>query len=337
MKFSILFIISCLIQSACLSQSNSIEGIANDFINSLDDQQRIKVLYDFPNNERYNWHFIPKSDRKGISLIELTNEQKKKAFALLKTCLGSTGYSKATDIIELENVLRALENRSDNGIRNPGKYYIILFGKPKEKDIWGWRFEGHHISFSFSTKDNELVSGTPGFLGANPAIVQTGPQKGKQVLREETELGFELLHSLTTQQLQTAVVSSEAPHEIITFASRKARIDSKEGIRYDAMTKEQKAIFMKLIQLYINRYTKLFADTMMKELNEAGLNDLRLVWAGAQQPGSTPYYYRIQGPTIIIEYDNSQNNANHIHTVVRDLVHDFGGDELLEHYKKNHQ
>jgi Protein of unknown function (DUF3500) len=336
MKY-IFLLLSCFVSHhVCISQSNTINSAANNFLNSLNEQQRVKALYTFTDDERFNWHYFPKSDRKGISLNELSDAQKNHALSLLKTCLSSTGYTKTIDIIQLENVLKALENNSDVNYRDAGKYYFILFGKPNEKNIWGWRFEGHHISFSFSTKNEVLISGTPGFLGANPAIVQSGPQKGKQALREETELGFALLQSLTAQQRQSAISASAVPNDIITFVSRKATIDTKEGIGYAAMNKEQQSLFMKLIHIYIHRYTKLFADNMLSELNAAGLNNLRFIWAGAQQAEGKPYYYRIQGPTIIIEYDNSQNNANHIHTVVRDLKNDFGGDELLEHYKKEH-
>jgi hypothetical protein len=166
--------------------------------------------------------------------------------------------------------------------------------------------------------------------------VQSGPQKGKQILKEETQMGFRLLHSLTAEQLRVAVSTSGAPNDILTFVSRKAMIESNEGISYASMTKEQKTLFLNLVHVYIHRYTKLFADAMLQELHTAGLDHLRFTWAGAQQQGQESYYYRIQGPTIIIEYDNSQNNANHIHTVVRDLKRDFGGDELLEHYRKSH-
>lgn len=325
------------LQKAGLSQSTGINQAADRFLQQLNEKQRTKTIYAFTDEERFNWHYFPKSNRKGISLNELTAEQKERAFALLRLCLSDTGYAKTIDIINLENTLHDLENRSDQEYRNAGKYHFIIFGKPHEQGIWGWRFEGHHISFSFSTQNDKLISGTPGFLGANPAIVESGPQKGKQAMREETELGFALLHSFTPEQLKTVVSASGVPGDIITFVSRKAMIESKEGITYKSMTRDQQTLFLKLIRLYIHRYTKLFADAMLKELNAAGLDHLRFTWSGAQQLGPASYYYRIQGPTIIIEYDNSQNNANHIHTVVRDLKHDFGGDELMDHYRKEHQ
>ena len=335
MRFVFLILTSLLSRQA-ISQSTSISSHAIDFLASLSESQKLKTKYALNIDERYNWHYFPKSDRKGIPLQELSAEQKNKAFALLKSCLSTTGFSKTMDVIELENVLQVLENRSDNAYRNSGKYYITIFGEPGQTNAWGWRFEGHHISFNFSALDNKLTSGTPGFLGANPAVVPGGPQKGKQALKEETEAGFALLRSFTPDQLKTAVSKSGAPGEIITFVSRKASLESKEGISYGSLTTTQQAVFMKLVHAYINRYTKLFADEMIGDLTKAGLNNLRFLWAGSQQADGKPYYYRIQGPTIIIEFDNSQGNANHIHSVVRDLKNDFGGDALLEHYQKNH-
>ena len=240
--------------------------------------------------------------------------------------------------MQLENVLRELEHRSDNDhYRDPGKYYFTIFGVPGTATIWGWRLEGHHISFNFSADKEKLVAGTPGFLGANPAIIKEGPQKGKQVLKDESDAGFSLLHSLTPEQMKTALIDTIAPNEIVTFVSRKAMIKHPAGISYGALTPQQQQLLLQLISVYIHRYTRLFAEDMLKEIQQAGLNNLRFAWAGnTDQAIGKPHYYRIQGPTIIIEYDNSQNNANHVHSVVRDLKNDFGGDLLLEHYKRKH-
>jgi hypothetical protein len=166
--------------------------------------------------------------------------------------------------------------------------------------------------------------------------VLSGSEKGKQILKDETELGFALLHSLDTKQMEKAVINVKAPVEILTTNSRKAMINDINGILYNELNSEQQRTFMQLLSVYIHRYTRLFAMEMMREIESAGLNNLRFAWAGDHQPGpGHPHYYRIQGPTIIIEYDNTQNNANHVHTVIRDLKNDFGGDELLEHYNKN--
>lgn len=337
MKRSACLAVYCLIFAySCRAQQ--IVMAAKEFINTLDNVQKSRTLYPFDTDERYNFHFFPIENRKGISFNELDAAQKRAAKNLIRTCLSEEATKKVDQIIELENVLKEIENRkADDHFRDPGKYNLTIFGLPGNNTTWGWRFEGHHICFNFSAKNKKLVSGTPGFLGANPAVVRSGPRKGLQVLKEETETGFALLHSLTKEQLKKAMIDTTAPGDIITFVSRKAMIDHPAGIFYSEMTPKQQEQFLKLISIYVHRYTKLFADEMLKEIQQAGLNKLRFAWAGYNEPDAgKAYYYRIQGPTIIVEYDNSQNNANHIHSVLRDLKNDFGGDLLLEHYKASH-
>ena len=309
---------------------------ASVFLQTLSEKQKNKIQFGFNEEERFNWHYIPRS-RKGLTLNEMSGEQIKTAFALLRTTLSDTGFNKANSIIQLENVLREVENRPANDThRDPGNYSFSIFGNPATDAIWGWRLEGHHISFNFSSEDNRLVSGTPSFFGSNPAVVLSGSEKGKYILKDEADLGFALLHSLNKEQTDKAIISNEAPGEILTAASRHAMINDPKGILYSELDSPQQKIFLQLLSIYIHRYTRFFAEGMMKEIEEAGLNNLRFAWAGDQQPGvGHPHYYRIQGPTIIIEYDNTQNNANHIHTVIRDLKNDFGGDELMKHYKND--
>ncbi|MBX3255523.1 MAG: DUF3500 domain-containing protein [Chitinophagaceae bacterium] len=331
------FILLLLVFPA-FAQSQDIAAKAQSFITLLNNEQRGKAILNFDSDERYNFHFIPKNNRKGIALKELNAQQRTAAFNMLKSCLSDKTADKVSAIIQLENVLKVLENQpAGSDYRDPGKYFLTIFGTPRTGTVWGWRFEGHHISFNFSASDKKLLSGTPSFLGSNPAIVNDGPQTGKQVLKEETEKGFALLNALSKEELEKALTGDTAPGDIITGASRKAMIENPDGIRYSELSAGNKQLLMQLLELYIHRYTKLFADEMLAEIKKAGLDNLRFAWAGFTQPGKgKAYYYRIQGPTIIIEYDNSQNNANHIHTVVRDLKNDFGGDMLLQHYKAAH-
>jgi Protein of unknown function (DUF3500) len=326
--------------SPCYSQSTGnasgdMTGAAIKFLQLLSASQKAKTQFVFADEERFNWHYIP-IERKGIPVKELTAEQRKAGLDLLHTVLSDTGFNKTSAVMQLEKVLKEVENRAANDDhRDPEKYYFSVFGNPVTDSVWGWRFEGHHAAFNFSSKNNHLVSATPGFLGTNPAIVLSGPEKGKQILKDETELGFTLLHSLDTKQLEKAVINAVAPAEILTADSRKAMVSDPQGILYSELTIEQQKIFMQLLGIYIHRYTRFFAMGMMHEIESAGLNNLRFAWAGDQQPGpGHPHYYRLQGPTLIIEYDNTQNNANHVHTVIRDLKNDFGGDELQEHYNK---
>ena len=309
------------------------------FIRLLDSAQRIKALYPFDTAERYRFNYIPLEDRKGVSFNELNEAQRVALEALLKTCLTEKTVAKVHAIMQLDNVLKELEHRKpDDHYRDPGKYFITIFGVPAATNIWGWRFEGHHVAFHFSADKNQLVAGTPSFLGSNPGIVLDGPQKNKEVLKEETDQGFAMLHALSAAELQKAIIDSVAPGEIFTTANRTAMIAHPAGIRYSELLPAHQQQLLQLINLYLSRYTKPFADIMLKEIQAAGLDKLWFSWAGyTQHVLGKPYYYRIQGPTIIIEYDNSQNNANHIHTVIRDLKNDFGGDMLLEHYRQEHQ
>ncbi|MEP7107446.1 MAG: DUF3500 domain-containing protein [Ferruginibacter sp.] len=323
---------------ACVAQENDMFKAADYFLGLLDKKQRIQTMYPFDSSERYTWHFVPKDDRKGLSLNEMNAEQKAAAIKLMKTALSEQGYKKASAIMSLENVLKLIENRPENDhYRDPGKYFFTIFGMPSRKEVWGWRLEGHHLSFSFCSDSNRLVSGTPGFFGVNPAVVLSGPEKGLEILKEETELAIELLNSLNEDQLKKTIIDATAPADILTYNYRVAMIKKREGLSYGNMTKDQQKIFLQLLSIYIQRYTQLFAERMMKDAETAGLDNLLFAWAGSKENGpGHPKYYRIHGPTIIIEYDNTQNDGNHIHSVIRDLKNDFGGDALLEHYKHSH-
>jgi Protein of unknown function (DUF3500) len=313
-------------------------GKANAFIATLNDTQKTKALYPFDTAERYRFMYVPLEDRKGISMNELTDAQQIAVMDLLKTSVSEETIKKIKAIMLLDNVLKELEHRKpEDHYRDPKKYFLTIFGIPSAKTIWGWRFEGHHIAFHFSANKKELVAGTPSFLGSNPAIVLQGPQKDENVLKDETDKGFAMLHALSAEEMKKAIIDTAAPNEIITAASRKALIANPAGIRYSELSPANQQLLLQLLSLYIHRYTKLFAEKMLKDIQTAGLNNLWFTWAGyTEHVLGKPYYYRIQGPSILIEYDNSQNNANHIHTVIRDLNNDFGGDVLLQHYKESH-
>ena len=333
----LLFFAVCIFCNQSTTAQNLVDK-ANAFIGTLNDAQKTEALYPFDTAERYRFMYVPLDDRKGISMNELNAAQQSAVMDLLKTSLSEETVQKVKSIMLLDNVLKELEHRKpEDHFRDPGKYFLTIFGIPAATTIWGWRFEGHHVAFHFSADKKQLVAGTPSFLGSNPAIVLTGPEKDKQVLKEETDRGFALLHALSAAELKKAIVDSVAPGEIITAASRKAMIANPAGIRYSELSPGNKQLLLQLLTMYVHRYTKLFADNMLKQIQTAGLDNLWFTWAGyTEHVLGKPYYYRIQGPSIIIEYDNSQNNANHIHTVIRDLTNDFGGDILLQHYRESH-
>ncbi len=327
------FLLTC--HSQPVSLPNSLSDAANQFLNTLNASDKKKAVVEFGSDAHYDWHYFPKNDRTGIALRDMSERTKTAAMNLLRMSMSDTGVQKAEAIIRLEGILGELEGRpAGNEQRNPGKYYFTIYGTPSDKNIWGWRLEGHHLSLTFSADDNQLVSVTPGFMGTNPAIVLSGPHKGMQVLKDETEIAFALINSLNEEQKKIAVISNFPPGDIVSFVSK--RVDLKhEGIPYTDLNEQQKQLMQQLLGIYLRRYTRFSADKMMKEIEKAGMQNLRFAWAGATQPRQ-PHYYKIHGPTILIEYDNIENNGNHVHSVVRDLQFDFGGDELLRHYKRDH-
>lgn len=337
MQLRFLLIYAALLFSSRVhAQENSIAGKANDFLNLLDDSLAAKARYAMDDEERFNWHYVPRQ-RNGVALKELSEKQRQAALALLKVSVSEQGFKKATEIMALENILREVESRGPDDIyRDPLNYAITIFGEPGGEEAWGWRLEGHHISLNFSSKDGAIVSATPAFYGSNPAIVRSGRYTGKQVLKQEANLAFALVNSFQGTQLKTAVISAKAPADIITRNDREAQIQDPKGIPYTAMNQSQKKLFLQLLGVYVKNYQFGFAKRLMEKIEKAGIENLSFAWAGSLQPGAG-HYYRIQGPMLLIEYDNTQNNANHVHSVVRDLTNDFAGDILKEHYLKEHR
>ena len=336
MRPAILITFGIVVFSHCaLAQNSTLASKATDFLNMLEDSAATKAQYPFADEERFNWHFVPR-ERNGLSFNAMTEKQRAAALAMLKASLSEQGYQKANSIMALENILREVENRpADDKYRDPLNYYITVFGDPAHEKLWGWRLEGHHISINFSTLDGQIVSSTPTFWGSNPAIVRSGRHTGRQILKQESDLGFTLVNSLNEKQQRTAIVSGKAPSEIITGNQRKAQLDEPKGLGYTEMTDQQRKLFMQLLNVYVKNYQLGFSKRLMEKIEKAGIDNLSFAWAGSLQPGAG-HYYRIQGPILLIEYDNTQNNANHVHTVVRDLTDDFGEDILKEHYEKEH-
>lgn len=314
---------------------------ANVFLNSLSDEIKAKTLFSLEDTERFNMNYVP-IPRAGATFHDFNETQKKAALDLLRASLSEEGFRKSQEIMELEKVLRIIENNDNDKMpdgrprRDPLNYHFCIFGKPSEDEPWGWRFEGHHLSLNFTSTDGIITSSTPTFFGTNPGIVRSTEYKGREVLKKEAQLGFSLLHSMSQEQLKTVVFTDVAPHDIITTTKRKVEQLESIGIAYRDLSKNQKKIFMELLELYINNYEHGFAEGFRDKITKAGIDNLKFAWAGSHQPGKG-HYFRIQGPSLLIEYDNTQNNANHVHTVVRDLTNDYGEDVLKDHYEKEHQ
>jgi hypothetical protein len=313
---------------------------ASKFLASLTPEQRQKATFTFEDEtNRLDWHFIPR-ERKGLPLKELDQKQQDLALALLRTGLSAQGYKKATSIMQLETVLgeieakaRAASGRGGNGItRDPSMYFFSVFGTPGAKPGWGWRVEGHHVALNFTIVNGELIATSPSFFGQNPAEVKEGPQQGLRILRGEEDLGRDLLKALNADQRKTATIDVKAPNDIVSFNSKKADPLSPEGVAAAQLTPPQRDMLKKLIDEYASQMTTDLAADRMEKIQKAGFDKVHFAWAGEAEHGQ-PHYYRVQGPTFLIEYDNTQNNANHIHSVWRDFDGDFGRDLLREHVR----
>jgi hypothetical protein len=315
-----------------INSSTVMTQTAQHFLASLTAEQRAKATFAFQEDERLNWHYIPK-ERKGLPLLEMTMAQKALAHALLSAGLSQQGYIKAVTIMSLDDVLRVMEN-DDGNRRNPEKYYFTVFGEPSDTGTWGFRVEGHHLSQNF-TVVNGKVADTPSFFGANPAEVREGPRKGLRTLAAEEDLGRDLMESLTPDDKKVAIVTPDAYKDILTEASRKAAVAGQpSGLSAAKMSKKQFDLLQTLIASYAQNVPEQLAHARMEQLKKAGTN-VFFAWAGVEERGG-PHYYRIQTPTFLIEYDNTQNNANHIHSVWRDFNGDFGLDLLAMHYQASH-
>jgi hypothetical protein len=303
---------------------------AHNFWVSLTPEQQKKCGFSFDDKERYNWHFIPR-ERKGITWNDMTPGQQALAHAFLASGLSQRGYMQAVTIMSLDDILKEME-QGRGPRRDPGNYAFSIFGTPGSDSTWGWRVEGHHLSLNITVAHGKAAVAGPVFFGSNPAEVRQGPRKGLAVLAFEENAGRELIKSLDDAQRQQAIIETKAPNEIITSNSRKANPGPLKGVAVADMKENQKKLLMDLVEHYAYRLRPELAAADLQRIEQAGWEKIHFAWAGGIEPG-VGHYYRIHGPTFLIEFDDTQNNANHIHTVWRDSANDFGEDILREHYE----
>ncbi|MEY4483225.1 MAG: hypothetical protein RL693_677 [Verrucomicrobiota bacterium] len=341
-------LLPCLTAACCLFLSHALPAheaaqqmvdTANAFLTSLPDESKAKAQFALTDEERLNWHFIPR-ERKGLPIKEMSQDQRLLAHALLNTGLSYRGYIKASTIMSLEEVLYTIEGAGDEPKReaarlkrDPERYFFSIFGEPSMTGTWGWRVEGHHLSLNFTIKDGQLMRATPSFFGSNPGEVRVGNRSGLRVLGQEEDLGRKLVKSLDEAQLKKALINETAPKEMLTEAKRTVTPLTPDGISDADLNSEQKTMLQQIIREFLFRIRPDIAEESWQEILSSG--PVHFAWAGGREP-KQPHYYSVQGKTFLLEYDNTQNDANHVHTVWRDFDSDFGADLLGEHVKASH-
>ena len=327
--------------------SSSMTTAATAFLASLTPEQKGKAVFPFASDERLHWHFIPTGPtpmfpRNGLTIKEMTQPQRALAHDLLKAGLSQRGYLTASSIMDLETILGALEAaqraaaaqppRNAPIVRDQEGYFFSVFGTPSPKDTWGWRVEGHHISLHFTVVNGTLVAGSPAFFGSNPAEVREGPKKGLRILGAEEDAARALLASLDESQKGKAIVNAAAPGDMLTMNQTDIKPLAPTGLSAASMTSAQVDLLKKLIDVYVGYMADDIASERIAKVKKAGFDKIGFAWAGETERGKK-HYYRVQGPTFLIEYDNTQNDGNHIHSIWRDFDGDFGRDLLREHLK----
>ncbi|MEO8019762.1 MAG: DUF3500 domain-containing protein [Pseudomonadota bacterium] len=322
--------------AARLARDGGAAAAASAFLKSLPAELRSAASFPVDSPERIKWNFVP-MERVGVSLLKLDDPQSEFLGPLLASALSPEGLLAARGVMKHENILRRVETESgiaNASRRDPGLYYTAIFGKPSGDAPWSWRFEGHHLSVNVTELPGQAPIVAPVFMGANPAKVLTGPNAGFRLLAAEEDLGRELVTMLPAERRKAAMIQDTAFAEIVTKNDPKVQSLELAGLAAAGMSGDERAQLRRLIELYVGRVTAAAGKDALARLDRAGFEKVRFAWAGGIESGQA-HYYRIHGPTLLIEYDDTQGNANHIHTVYRDLDRDFGGDVLRAHYQSN--
>ena len=317
-------------QQARIDLTQEMVEATNAFVSSLSVQQRNNGIYTFEDEERFNWHFIPR-DRKGVPFRSMNDSQRAAAQNVLQTFFSAKGYQRAEAVRSLESVLAEIEvnGRFD---RDPELYFLTIFGTPGLDSNWALRYEGHHLAYNWTFVSGMGIASSPQFFGSNPAEVRSGEKIGTRVLSVEEDLGRDLVSALSADQKKMAILDLEVPGDIFTAAEREITRLENSGISYSELNSRQKRMLIALIDELASMQSEVIAEARMASIRSEGLEDIKFVWIGGIERGD-PHYYRVQGSGFLIEYDNTQNNANHIHLVWRDFTGDFGRDLIRMHYQ----
>jgi hypothetical protein len=311
---------------AAASDAADVEAAARAFLVSLSPSLRARATFPFGSAERTRWHWtVPSSvPRNGLPLGDMSAEQRRLALALLRASSSTAGYRKALDIMALQGVLR----RMDTGISDPfdpDRFYVSVFGTPGPA-AWGWRFEGHHLSRHFTIARNTLVA-EPFFLGAWPTRATSAYRsvaRGYRTMPREEDAAREIVRSLDGALRRQVVFSSESLTDHLTQNAVRVSPLEQVGVVTGAFPSGAQRRVAEIVRAYLANHPPALARSALARIERAGgIRRTRFGWAGSTRPG-VPHYYRLQGPTFVLEFDNSRNSGTHIHSVWRDFERDFG-------------
>jgi uncharacterized protein DUF3500 len=322
-----------------MSPASEITTAVRAWLDGLDEAQRAEATFPFVTRERFVWAYTP-GPRQGLAIRDMRPTQRAASSAIVASAMSPRTAGEIAAIIALETVLGQLEQQGGRPgwlRRDPELYWFAVFGDPGSSSPWSWRVGGHHVAIHVTVVDDRVVGATPSFLGANPAVIPSGPGAGVRTLPGEEELARAVLGELTREERDVAVVDAAAPADILTGTGRLADLRSVPvGIRHADLGSPRRAALERLIRHYLERVRPEVAVAAWERIVAAGLGDATFAWAGSDVPGRG-HYYAIRGPSFVIEYDNTQNGANHIHAVWRDLENDWGEDLLAEHLAAAHR
>jgi len=297
---------------------------ATTLLSSLTDDQKKLASFKFDDAERVNWHFIPR-ERKGLGLWDLDGQALTNAEAFVATGLTVAGYHKSLEVRSLEEVLYLFESGEESARRvkrHPHRYYISIFGDPSGDAAWGWRFEGHHLSLNYTIRNGEILSSTPEFFGANPGLIDAGPGRSLRVLGRREDLARSILKVASAEQQAKIWISKEAPRDIRGAGAAQPEVGEPAGVAVGDMTPEQQKLMKELVGEYLAAMPASIVRRRVKEIQEGGVDNVYFAWWGGSELNE-PHHYVVQGPSFIIEYNNTQNQANHVHSIWRKLSGDF--------------
>jgi hypothetical protein len=315
----------CIAQQTEDPSAAKMTAAASALLATLDTDQQKVCSFKFDDPERLDWHFIPR-ERKGLGFRGLEGATRKAWRNLLSAGLSGKGYEQVLKVMSLEEVLYLIEGGEEakrRDRRHPHKYHISIFGSPGKTTKWGWRVEGHHLSLNYVIENNKFVSSTPEFLGANPGAIHAGPGRLLRLLGDREDLGRQILKLCSDEQKKTLWIDKKAPGEIRTPGEQQPKVGKPEGLAFSAMSKQQQDVFRKLLRTYLIVTPPEIMKKRLKAIEAGGIGNLHFAWWGGSELNE-PHHYRIQGPTFIVEYNNVQNDANHVHSIWRNVAGDFG-------------